>query len=79
MVLAGDGTCPHLSLSVDVLDSNQACSIGFGKSVGGITQSLAFTRKIGNRRGSEGLRSFKNLLIVTGLAGDIEMNPGPRC
>ena len=37
----------------------------------------------GNRRGSEGLRSFKNsngtnLLILIVLAGDIEMNPGPR-
>ena len=53
------------------------------KSVSGIAQSLAFTRKIGNRRGSEGLRSFKNsngtnLLILIVLAGDIEMNPGPR-
>ena len=61
----------------------QDCSIGFGKSVGGIAQSLAFTRKIGNRRGSEGLRSFNpskgtNLLILIILAGDIEMNPGPR-
>ena len=69
--------------SGDILDANQDCSIGFGKSVGGIAQSLAFTRKIGNRRGSEGLRSFnpakgKNLLILIILAGDIEMNPGPR-
>ena len=44
--------------SGDILNANQDCSIGFGKSVGGIAQSLAFTRKIGNRRGSEGLRSF---------------------
>ena len=62
---------------------NQDCSIGFGNSVGRIAQSLAFTRKIGNRRGSEGLRSFNpsqgtNLLILIILAGDIEMNPGPR-
>ena len=69
--------------SGDILDSNQDCSIGFGKSVGRIAQSLAFTRKIGNRRGSEGLRSFNpskgtNLLILIILAGDIEMNPGPR-
>ena len=69
--------------SGDILDANQDCSIGFGKSVGGIAQSLAFTRKIGNRRGSEGLRSFNpskgtNLLILIILAGDIEMNPGPR-
>ena len=69
--------------SGDILDANQDCSIGFGKSVGGIAQSLALTRKIGNRRGSEGLRSFNpskgtNLLILIILAGDIEMNPGPR-
>ena len=69
--------------SGDILDANQDCSIGFGNSVGGIAQSLAFTRKIGNRRGSEGLRSFNpsqgtNLLILIILAGDIEMNPGPR-
>ena len=44
--------------SGDILDGNQDCSIGFGNSVGRIAQSLAFTRKIGNRRGSEGLRSF---------------------
>ena len=69
--------------SGDILNANQDCSIGFGKSVSGIAQSLAFTRKIGNRRGSEGLRSFKNSngtnhLILIVLAGDIEMNPGPR-
>ena len=69
--------------SGDILDENQDCSIGFGNSVGRIAQSLAFTRKIGNRRGSEGLRSFNpsqgtNLLILIILAGDIEMNPGPR-
>ena len=44
--------------SGDLLDANQDCSIGFGKSVGGIAQSLAFTREIGNRRSSEALRSF---------------------
>ena len=69
--------------SGDILDGNQDCSIGFGNSVGRIAQSLAFTRKTGNRRGSEGLRSFNpsqrtNLLILIILAGDIEMNPGPR-
>ena len=41
------------------------------------------TWKLGNRRSSEGLRSFKpskgtNLFILIILAGDIEMNPGPR-
>ena len=69
--------------SGDILDGNQDCSIGFGNSVGRIAQSLAFTRKIGNQRGSEGLCSFNpsqgtNLLILIILAGDIEMNPGPR-
>ena len=69
--------------SGDILDENQDCSIGFGNSVGRIAQSLAFTRKIGNRRGSEGLRSFNpsqgtNLLILIILAGDIGMNPGHR-
>ena len=34
--------------SGDILDKNQDCCIGFGKSFGGIAQSLAFTRKIGN-------------------------------
>ena len=69
--------------SGDILDGNQDCNIGFGNSVGRIAQSLAFTRNIGNRRGSEGLRSFNpsqgtNLMILIILAGDIEMNPGPR-
>ena len=46
-------------------------------------RSLAYTRKLGNRRSSEGLRSFKpsngtNLITLLILAGDIEMNPGPR-
>ena len=55
--------------SGDILDANQDCSIGFG-----IAQSLALTRKIGNRKGSEGLRSFNpskgtNLLILIILAG----------
>ena len=44
---------------------------------------MAYSRKLGNRRSSEGLRSFKpsggtNLLVLIILAGDIEMNPGPR-
>ena len=47
------------------------------------SQCLASIRKLGNRRSSEGLRSFKpskgkNLFILIILAGDIEMNPGPR-
>ena len=48
-----------------------------------VSQCLASIRKLGNRRSSEGLRSFKpskgtNLFILIILAGDIEMNPGPR-
>ena len=44
---------------------------------------LAYSRKLGNRRSSEGLRSFKpsrgtNLLVLIILAGDIEKNPRPR-
>ena len=65
------------------LDPNQSCSIGFDCSASGIAQSLACTRKLGKCRSSEGLRSFNpskgtNLLILIILAGDIEMNPGPR-
>ena len=65
------------------LDPNQRCSIGFDGSASGIAQSLACTRKLGKCRSSEGLRSFNppkgtNLLILIILAGDIEMNPGPR-
>ena len=44
---------------------------------------LAYSRKLGNRRISDGLRSFKpsrgtNLLVLIILAGDIEMNPSPK-
>ena len=65
------------------LDPNQSCSIGFDGSASGIAQSLACTRKLCKCRSSEGLRSFNpskgtNLLILIILAGDIEMNPGPR-
>ena len=69
--------------SVTTLDPNQRCSIGFDCSASVIAQSLACTRKLGKCRSSEGLRSFNpskgtNLLILIILAGDIEMNPGPR-
>ena len=69
--------------SVITLDPNQNCSIGFDGSASGIAQSLACTRKLRKCRSSEGLRSFNpskgtNLLILIILAGDIEMNPGPR-
>ena len=65
------------------LDPNQSCSIGFDSSASGIAQSLAYTRKLGKCRSSEGLRIFTpskgtNLPILIILAGDIEMNPGPR-
>ena len=82
-VLLVFGLCLEVDNIRRYLNANQDCSIGFGKSVGGIAQNLAFTRKIGNQRGSEGLRSFKNSngtnhLILIVLAGDIEINPGPR-
>ena len=68
---------------VDSLGSNQECRIGYKHSHSRVTQCLASIRKLGNRRSSEGLRSFKptkgtNLFILIILAGDIEMNTGPR-
>ena len=65
------------------MDSNQECGIGFGNLPGSLSHFLAYSRKLGNRRSSEGLRSFKpsrgtHLLVLIILAGDIEMNPGPR-
>ena len=53
------------------------------KSFSFTSYSFLGIRKLGNRRNSEGLRSFKpsketNLFILIILAGDIEMNPGPR-
>ena len=68
---------------VDSLDSNQECRIGYKHSHSRVSQYLASIRKLGNRRSSEGLRSFKpskgtNLFILIILAGDIEMNPGAR-
>ena len=64
---------------VESTDSNLECKIGFN----GVSQCLAYTRKLGNRRSSEGLRSFKpsngtNLITLLILAVDIEMNPGAR-
>ena len=69
--------------SVTTPDPNQSCTIGFDGSASGTAQSLACTRKLGKCRSSEGLCSFNpskvtNLLILIILAGDIEMNPGPR-
>ena len=68
---------------VDCLGSNQECRIGYKNSHNRVSQCLTSIRKLGNRRSSEGLRSFKpsmgkNLFILFILAGDIEMNPGPR-
>ena len=68
---------------VDSLGSNQECRTGYKHSHSRVSQCLASIRKLGNRRSSEGLRSFKppketNLFILIILAGDIEMNPGPR-
>ena len=50
------------------MDSNQECGIGFGNLPGSLSHFLAYSRKLGNRRSSEGLRSFKpsrgtNLLV----------------
>ena len=54
------------------------------KSCGnGLTQYLTSVGKLGNRRSSEGFRTFSpshgtNLAVLLVLEGDIEMNPGPR-
>ena len=68
---------------VDSLGSNQECRIGYKHFHSRVSQCLASIRKLGNHRSSEGLRSFKpskgtNLFILIILAGDIEINPGPR-
>ena len=67
----------------DSFGSNQECRIGYTHSHSRVSQCLASIRKLGIRRSSEGLRSLKpskrtNLFILIILAGDIEMNPGPR-
>ena len=68
---------------VDSLGSNQKCRIGYKHFHSRVSQCLASIRKLGYRRSSEGLRSFKpskgtSLFILIILAGDIEINPGPR-
>ena len=68
---------------VNSLGSNQECRIGYKHSHSRISQCLASIRKLGNRKSSVGLRSFKpskgtNLFILIILARDIEMNSGPR-
>ena len=45
---------------VESTDSNQECKIDYKILTNGIAQCLACTRKLGNRRRSEGLRSFKS-------------------
>ena len=66
---------------VDSIGSNQECRTGYKHPQSRVPQCLASIKKLGNRRSSEGLRSFnpqrdKFVLII--LAGDIVMNPGPR-
>ena len=68
---------------VETIDSNQECKIGYKNLTNGVSQCLAYTRKLGNRRRSDGLRSFKpsngtNLFTLLILAWDIETNPDPR-
>ena len=41
------------------LDPNHDCNVGTEKTSGNIFQLFAYLRKLGNRRGSEGLHNFK--------------------
>ena len=66
-----------------LLAQTRNVGVGYKNSHSRDSQCLASIRKLGSRRNSEGLRSFKpskgtNLFILIILAGDIEMNPGPR-
>ena len=45
---------------VDSLGSNQECRIGYKHSHSRVSHCLASIRKLGNRRSSEGLRSFNH-------------------
>ena len=59
------------------------CRIGYKHSHTRVSQCLASIKKLGNRRSSEGLRSFKpskgtTLFILIILAWGIQMNAGPR-
>ena len=68
---------------VDSFGSNQECRIGYKHFHSRVSQCLASIRKLGNHRSSEGLCSLKpskgtNLFILIILAGDIEINPGPK-
>ena len=65
---------------MEYTDSNQECKIGYKKSP---TEYLSVWHILRNRRSSEGLRSFKpsngtNLITLLIMAGDIEMNTGPK-
>ena len=66
---------------MDSLGSNQECRIGYRYSHSRVSRCLAGIRKLGNRRSSDGLRSFKpskgtDLFVLIILAGGIEMKPG---
>ena len=68
---------------MESIDSNQECKTGYKDFTNGVAQCLAYIRKRGNRRSSEGLCSFRpsngtNLITLLILAWDIEVNPGPR-
>ena len=39
---------------VEYTDSNQECKIGYKNLTNGVSHFLAYTRKLGNRRSSEG-------------------------
>ena len=64
------------------LDSNQECGIGFENSPGSLSNffGLLKERKPQKFRGFTQLKPSRgtNLLVLIILAGDIEMNPGPR-
>ena len=63
---------------LDSHGSNQECRTGYKHSHSRVSQCLASIRKPGNRRSSEEPSKGTNLFILIILAGDIEMNPGPR-
>ena len=67
---------------VDSLGSNQECRIGYKNSHSRVSQCLAIIRKLGNRRSSEGLRSFKpskgtNLFFLSTWLGISKWNQVP--
>ena len=66
---------------VDSLGSNQECRIGHKHSHSRVCQCLASIRKLGNRsvlRDYVASNPQRKQIILIILAGDIEMNPGPR-